>query len=232
MAEAAQRWEKHRGQEPTHVALFVALGIAVRGQEGLWVVGHGGGDSEAEHLGEEQREDESDPGPEEGFDAGHGVGLVDGVIGRVARPAGCEAEDAGGEGEDATGFRGAGFHGDVDEGTGVGENSERDQEDDERWDPGVKFVVVDNSVAEAGDEEGPDGDDDDPSKTREVVVDRMKQLSTHYDIDAGPTDAGENVKDGNDLDPVPAEIEAGEDHLAEAKDGAEGAEEANRSDAQ
>ena len=112
--------------------------VGVGGVDG--VLG-GGGDGQAEHLGEAEWEDEAGVGPGEGLDAGDVRGLVDGVVGCVGGPACAEAEDGGGEGEDGAGFDGPRGHGEVLEAARVGEFAEDDEEDYEAWDPGIEFVL-------------------------------------------------------------------------------------------
>ena len=63
------------------------------------------------------------------------MGLIDGVVGCIARPARRKAENAGRETQHAACFAVAHFHGEVDEGTRVGELAEHNQEDDEGRDP-------------------------------------------------------------------------------------------------
>ena len=76
------------------------------------------------------------------------MGLIDCVIGRKARPACCEAEDTGSETQDAAGFRPADAHGNINKISRMSEGTEDDEEDDETRDPAVKFVIVDDFVAE------------------------------------------------------------------------------------
>lgn len=141
------------------MALFVTLRVDVRGFEGLWVEGHRCGYCEAKHFREKERKDESDPGPEKGFDTGNSVRLVDGVIGRAACPSSCETEDGGRETQHAAGFAVTDVHREVDKGAGVDELAENNKKDDEGRNPGVEFVVMYDFVAEHGDDECTGGND-------------------------------------------------------------------------
>lgn len=95
LAEAAERGKEDRCEEAADVAALIEPGVIIRWLEGHGVVGHCCCDGQAKHLREEEGEDETGPCPGESLDAGDGVGLVDGIIGRVARPASREAEYAG-----------------------------------------------------------------------------------------------------------------------------------------
>lgn len=248
MAETSQGREEDCCQETTDSAALITFCVGVCGLEGLRVEGHSCGDGEAEHFREEKREDETDPSPGESFDAGNGVRLVDCIISCIARPSCREAEDRGCETENTACFAVADFHGEVDKSSRVGEFAEDDEEDDKRWDPGVEFVVVDYLVAEKGDDEGRSGDDDDTGVARDVAVHGVEELGANNDVDGGPADAGEDVENSYHLyaPPVlesalpfrglvtssPAEVEAGEDHLAEAEDRTECGKEADGSNAE
>lgn len=109
----------------------------------------------------------------------------------------------------------------------MSELAEDDEEDDEGRDPAVELVVVDDFVAEEGDEEGRSCDDNDACKAGKIVIHSVEELGANYDVDGGPTNASEDVEDGDDLRAVPAEVEAGEYHLTEAKNGSESREKAD-----
>ena len=86
LAEAAQGREEHGGEEPADAGLLVAVRVAsVDG------VGNRRRDGQAEHFGETKGQDETAVCPRKGFDSGDGDRLVDGVVGRVTRPAGSES---------------------------------------------------------------------------------------------------------------------------------------------
>ena len=225
LAEAAERREQDRGEQAADAAFRVP--VRVRRVDRV----HGrGGDREPEHLREAEREEQAGVGPDEGLDAGYVSGLVDGVVGRVARPAGAEAVDARGEGEDGSRFGGARVHGQVDEFARVRELAQHDEEDDEAGDPGPELVRVHDLVPEEGDEERRRGDDDDARVSGDIRVHGVEQLRADDDVDRRPSDAGEDVEEGDDFHAVEAEIEAREHHLTEPVGGPERGEEGDRGD--
>ena len=89
----------------------------------------------------------------------------------------------------------------------MSKNPENNQEDDEARYPANHLVPVNHLVPEQRDDEGANGDDENASKTWNVAVDRMDELSactiisvassillgisqlTNDDIDAGPSQA-------------------------------------------
>lgn len=87
MAEAAEGWEKHGCEEPADAGLLVAVCVT-----GVNRVERRCCNSETEHFGEAEGQDETAPCPGEGLDSRDCYGLVYGVIGCVARPACSEAE--------------------------------------------------------------------------------------------------------------------------------------------
>jgi len=217
LAEGAERREYLRQQAADGV-------VGVRGRVRR-VVDGGGGDGEPQAFDERQGQHQADEDPEEHFGARRVGGLVAGVVGGVAGPARGEAEDRGREGEHAAGFDGARSHGQVGEGAAVGEDAEDDEEDDEARHPGDHLVVVDCFVAEAGDDEGARGDDDDAGPAGDVRVDGVDELGADDDVDGAPAETGEAVEEGDDFDAVEAEPEPGQDHLAHAEARAKGREE-------
>ena len=100
--------------------------------------------------------------------------LIDRIIGGVARPACGKAEDARRKTQDGAGFRSANTHRDVYESSRMSELPEDDKEDDEAWDPAVKFVVVDYLVAKQCNDKCTRGNDNDASNAGKIVVDSMK----------------------------------------------------------
>ena len=156
--------------------------------------------------------------------------MVYGVVGRIGGPACSEAEDRGCEAKDGACLSDADLHGQVAEFAAVGEFAKHDQEDDEGGDPGPEFIDVHDFVAEEGDEKCAGGDYDDACVSGHVGVYGVDELGAHDNIDRGPADAGEDVEDGDDLDAVEPEEEAGEDHLAETEARAEGGEEGDGCD--
>lgn len=193
-AEArADAGNQHGREEAADPGFIVATLV------GVVAVGDGGGchDGDAEHLGEEQGDDEADPGGEEDFAAGLRGGLVDGVVRGEGGPTRAEAVNRGTEGEYVAEFGFAGAHGKVTEVARAGEEAEDDEENDEGWDPGVELVEMDDFVAEDGDEECAYGDDQDASPAGDVVVNGVYDLGANDDVDARPSDAGEDVEKGN-----------------------------------
>ena len=82
LAEAAEGWEEHGGEEPADAGLLVAVGVA--GVDGVRDCRR---DGQTEHFGETKRQDETAICPSKGLDPGDGHRLVYRVIGRVTRPA-------------------------------------------------------------------------------------------------------------------------------------------------
>lgn len=134
--------------------------------------------------------------------------MVDSVVGSVRSPASCETVDNRSEGENGTELRSTNAHWDVHESTRVSEYAKNDHENNEGRYPTPEFVGVNNLVAKKADEEGANRDDEDASVSRDVIVDGVDQLSAHYAIDSGPSNAGENVEDSNELYAIPAEPES------------------------
>lgn len=73
----------------------------------------------------------------------------------------------------------------------MSELANHDQEDDEGRDPGPELIRMHDFVAEERDEEGAYGDDDDACVARDIIVDRVDELSANNDVDRRPADAGE-----------------------------------------
>ena len=80
-------------------------------------------------------------------------------------------------------------------------------------------------VAKHGYDKSPCCDNDDACPSRHVVIDGMDQLSPNNHIDGRPANASKNVEHSDDFDTVEAEEITRENHLAQAKAGAEGGEE-------
>ena len=125
------------------------------------------------------------------------MGLVDGIVGRVRGPACREAVNDRAVREHRAHLGGASLPGDVDKVATLGENSEDDQEDDQRREPGDKLVGVHDLVAEGADDEGADGDDDDSCGSGDVGVDGFDQLGADNRVHGGPAQAREHVEDGD-----------------------------------
>ncbi len=65
----------------------------------------------------------------------------------------------------------------------MSENSKKDEEDEGGWDPGPELVSVDHLVAESGDGESAHSDNDDTSRTFDIVVDCLNKLSANNGVD-------------------------------------------------
>lgn len=192
LAETTQRLED--GTDQTAVTgLGVASGVLVVSI----VEGGCGHHGDTQELSEEQGDDQTNPGGDEDLAAAAVGGLVDGVIGSVAGPAGSEAVHGRAEGETASKLGGTDAHGDVDKVAGVGEGAQHYEEHDEGGDPAVLLILVDDLVTGEGDEEGAEGDDQDTGETRDGTVDSVQQLRTHDGIGSGPADAGQDVEEGD-----------------------------------
>lgn len=63
------------------------------------------------------------------------------------------------------------------------EDAEGDEEDDGGGDPGPELVKMDDLVAEEGDAQGAEGNDDDAGPAWDVVVDGVKQLGADNGVD-------------------------------------------------
>ena len=92
LAEAAEGWEEHGGEEPADAGLLVAVCVA-----GVSGVGDRRRDGQTEHFGETKGQDETAICPSKGLDSGDGYRLVYRVVGCVTRPAGPESIDGCGE---------------------------------------------------------------------------------------------------------------------------------------
>ncbi len=191
-AEGAEGGEEHGGEEAADSGIFVAVCVG-----GVDWVERGGRDCQAEHFGEAEGENEPCVCPRERLDARDAHGLINGIISRIARPAGAEAKNGSRERQDAAGLGAACVHVQVAEFAAVGEFAEDDEEDDEGGDPGPEFVVVHDFVAEDGDEPGRGGDDDDAGVAGDVAVDGVDELGADDDVHGGPADTGEDVEAGD-----------------------------------
>ena len=79
----------------------------------------------------------------------------------------------------------------------VGEDSEKNEEDNRSWDPGPELVGVHYLIAKGGDGERADGDNDNASRAFDIAVDCLDELGADDRIDGGPADAGQDVENGN-----------------------------------
>ena len=194
LTEATERWEQHRRQQSADAGIRVTLVVWVdepvrTRRDGRGRHGH------SEDLGEEQGEDQAAIGPGENFRPGDGPRLIDGVIGRQARPAGAEAEDAGREAQHRSGFRLTRSHRNLIEAPRMGKFANHDEEDDETRDPRPEFVQVHQLVSEHRDEKRGGGNDDDACVAFDVGIDGVEELGAHNHIDRTPADARQDIED-------------------------------------
>lgn len=227
LAEAAERREQHRREQTANPRLRVP--VRVRGVNGIQGRRCNG---QAEHFREAEREDQTCICPGKGLDAGYGDGLVDGVVGRIAGPAGPEPEHGRGEAEDGAGFGVTGVHGQIAEFAGMGELAEDDEEDDEAGDPRPELVGVDHLVAKTGNQEGRCRNDDDACISWHVGVDCIDQLRAHDHVDGRPAHAGQAVEDCNHFHAVETEEVSRQHHLPKTEAGTKSAEEGDRGDSE
>ena len=110
--------------------------------------------------------------------------------------------------------------------------AEDNEEDDKARNPRIKLVSVHNLVTKQRHDERCGRDDDDSGIARYAGIDGVDELRADNDVDGRPADAGKAVEESDDLDAVVAEEKAGQHHLAQAEDGAKGAIEADRQDAE
>lgn len=113
LAEAAEGPEEDGAEKTSSAGGCIAICVLVLAA----VEGGGGHDGNAEHLGEEEGDDETNPDCEEDLSPGLGARLVHGVVCCVAGPSCCEAVDYTAEAEHAAHLTGAHTHRDVDKGS-------------------------------------------------------------------------------------------------------------------
>ena len=225
LAEAAERREQHRRKQTADARLRVAVRVGgVNGIQGR------GRDGQAKHFREAEREDQACICPGKGLDTGYGDGLIDGVVGRVAGPAGPEPEHGRGKAEDGACLGRTGVHGQIGEFARMGELAEDDEEDYEAGDPGPELVGVDHLVAEQGDQEGRCRNDDDARISWHVGVDRIDQLCAHDHVDRRPAHASQAIEDRNHFDAIEAEVVSRQHHLPKTEAGTKSAEEGDGGD--
>ena len=87
-----------------------------------------------------------------------------------------------------------------------------------------------NLVSEEADEHRAEGDDENASESRYVIVDSVDELFADDGVDRRPADTCQDVEDGNELHSPPAKPESGRDHLSQAESWAKGREEADSHD--
>lgn len=227
-AEVAERREEDGSEETTGAASGVTSCIDVIAAVDV-SCGH---NRYAKHLSEEKRNDQAKPGPEEHLAAGLVRWLVNGVVGCVGSPAGCESVNHRSERENAAKLGSANFPWDVLEVAAVRKNAQNDEEDDGSRYPAPEFVGVHNLIPKQCHQERAHCDDNNSSIPWNVIVHSIEQLRTDNGVDGRPANACQHIEDGNELHTPPAEPEAREHHLAQAKRRAEGREVADRHDAE
>lgn len=85
---------------------------------------------------------------------------------------------------------------------------------------------MDNVVAEEGDEDGRDDQDEAACPWRQdSAVDDVQELGRGHDVDGTPADTGDGVDEGKDTHADVTHEEPGEDHLPEPEPGAKSGEE-------
>lgn len=161
------------------------------------VDGCGGHDGYSEELGEEERNDESEPGPEEDFTSRLIGGLIDGVISCVRGPACRKAVDNRAIREHRAHFCLTSLPRNINEVSRIRKDAQNNQEDDERRQPSDELVGVHNLVAERADDESAHGDDGDSSAAGNVWVDGFDQLCADNCVHGGPAKARKHVEDGD-----------------------------------
>lgn len=171
------------------VAGLVAVVAAVDGGRGH--------DSHGEHLREQERDDQAEPGPEEDFTSRLSSGLVDGIIGSIRGPACSKAVDNRSKGKNRSHLRRSSLPGNVDEISAMRKHAEEDKEDNQRRDPSDEFVVVHDLVAKGAHEESADSDDGDSSATGHAWVDGLDQLGADNRVHGGPANTREHVEAGD-----------------------------------
>ncbi|KAG7838832.1 hypothetical protein KL942_003828 [Ogataea angusta] len=133
---------------------------------------------------------------------------VGGVVCGVGGPSGSETEDGSSERENAAGKSLAGPPQSVSsvvvgharhEDVVHGQSGDDGDESDDVRNPGPFLVRVDHVVAEKGDDDGQD-DNDQTSGPRwqSMVVDHVEQLGRGHDVHGTPTDTGNDVDEGKD----------------------------------
>ena len=123
--------------------------------------------------------------------------MVDGVVGGIRRPASGESIDHGAIRQDRAQFGCTCAPLNGNKVTAVSEDPEKDDEDDGGGDPRPEFVGVHDFVAECGDAEGADGDDDNADGAFDVAVDCLDELGADDRVDGRPADAGQDVENGD-----------------------------------
>lgn len=187
-----------------------------------------GHDCNTQKLSEEEGDDETSERPCEDLGTVLGGWLVNSVIGSVTGPASSEAVYCGGKRKAVAHLRSTSLPCEVAEITSVGKDTESDEEDNGGWDPRPEFVNVDNLVAEKSDCESQESNDYHTSKARNIRVDGVDQLGADNGVDRGPTNAGNDVENSDELSSPPSEPESREDHLSQTENGTKGREKAYR----
>lgn len=78
-----------------------------------------------------------------------------------------------------------------------------DDDADQGWDPGVSFILVEDPVAEEGDEQAQDGDDDDADVDADIfAVDGGEGLAAQDAVDDGEAGDGGQVQENHYVDEI------------------------------
>lgn len=172
LAEAAKGSEKYSGKKASSSRSSISVCILV-----LAVVERGSGhNGNSEHLSEEQGDDEANPYGKEDLRPGLIAGLVDCVVCCVTGPSCRKTINHTSKAEHASHFAGAHTHWDVDEISRMREDTKDDDEDDGGRDPRPEFVEMDNLVAEEGNKQRTESNDDNASVAGNIVVDGIDHL--------------------------------------------------------
>lgn len=154
-------------------------------------------DGNAQEFGEDQGDDQTEPGGEEDLAAATVRGLVNSVVRGVTGPAGSETIDGRSKGQTGAELGSAMSHGKVAESTRVGKGTQNNDEHNAGRDPTPVLVDVNNLVSGEGDEQSAEGHDEDTSETGDGAVDSVKHLRTNNGVGSRPTDASDDVEDGD-----------------------------------
>lgn len=189
-------------------------------------------DGNDQQLGEQQRHNQSQPGPEEELPLRLRRRVINGVVGGVRGPPGGEHIHRRPERQHTAHLGLARLSRNAPEVSRVGEDPEHDREDDGGGQPRPELVGVYDLLAKHADDQGGDGDDEDAREAGNVGVDGLEELGADDGVDGGPAQTCHDIEEGDELDAPPAEPEARQGHLAETEGGLKGREEAHGGDAE
>lgn len=153
--------------------------------------------SNTQKLGEDQGDDQTEPGGEEDLAAATVRGLINSVVRSITGPTGSETVDGRSKGQAGAELGSAMSHRKVAESTRVGKGTQNNDKHNAGRDPAPVLVNVNNLVSGEGDEQGAEGHDEDTSVTGDSAVDSVKHLRTNNGVGSRPTDTGNDVEDGD-----------------------------------